>query len=106
MTRMYKPLRIAALAAGACLLLSAAASAQDRGGNFIDNLFSRGEAPAAPADSQVEYRRNDQGNSGQGGRVAQADPGDVAVRLDSMENAIRQLTGTIEQLQYRNQQLE
>ena len=30
----------------------------------------------------------------------------MAVRLDRMEGALRQLTGTIEQLQYRNQQLE
>jgi tol-pal system protein YbgF len=35
-----------------------------------------------------------------------ADPGDLSVRLDRMESALRQLTGTIEQLQYRNQQLE
>src|SRR6187402_597857 len=40
------------------------------------------------------------------GRVSQADPGDLSVRLDRMENALRQLTGTIESLQYRNQQLE
>ena len=39
-------------------------------------------------------------------RVAQSDPGDLSVRLDRMETALRQLTGTIEQLQYRNQQLE
>ena len=38
--------------------------------------------------------------------MAQADPGDLTVRLDRLENALRQLTGTIEQLQYRNQQLE
>ena len=39
-------------------------------------------------------------------RAAQADPGDLSVRLDRLESALRQLTGTIEQLQYRNQQLE
>ena len=38
--------------------------------------------------------------------MAQADPGDLSVRLDRMESALRQLTGTLEQLQYRNQQLE
>lgn len=37
---------------------------------------------------------------------AQMSASDVVVRLDRMENTIRQLTGTIEQLQYRNQQLE
>ena len=38
--------------------------------------------------------------------MAQADPGDMAVRLDRIENTLRQLTGTLEQLQFRNQQLE
>ena len=39
-------------------------------------------------------------------RAAQASPGDLVVRLDRLENQIRQLTGAIEQLQFRNQQLE
>ncbi len=34
------------------------------------------------------------------------DPADVILRLDRLENQLRQLTGTIEQLQFRNQQLE
>ncbi|MFN3657595.1 MAG: tol-pal system protein YbgF [Pseudolabrys sp.] len=91
--------RITLFAALAALLLtSAAAPAQDRGGNFLDNLFNRGESsqprgaePALPPPQ---------------GRVAQSDPGDPSVRLDRMENALRQLTGTIEQLQYQNQQLQ
>jgi len=37
---------------------------------------------------------------------AQMSGPDLIVRLERMENQIRQLTGTIEQLQYRNQQLE
>ena len=70
----------------------------DRGsGNFLDNLFSRGE-PAAQSRQSAQPAPS--------GRVAQSDPGDLSVRLDRMENALRQLTGTIEQLQYRNQQLE
>jgi tol-pal system protein YbgF len=74
------------------------AVAQERGssGNFLDNLFKRGESgEQRQAPAQVPA-----------GRVAQSDPGDLSVRLDRMENALRQLTGTIEQLQYRNQQLE
>ncbi|HZP68660.1 MAG TPA: tol-pal system protein YbgF [Pseudolabrys sp.] len=73
--------------------------AQDRGssGNFLDNLFGRGEP-------QGQQRQLPQQVSP--GRVAQADSADLAVRLDRMENALRQLTGSIEQLQYRNQQLE
>jgi tol-pal system protein YbgF len=67
---------------------------QDRSPGFLDNLFTRGEQPA---------------QSNRRGTVAQADPGDPAeltVRLDRLENALRQMTGTIEQLQHRNQQLE
>src|SRR5262245_33402630 len=86
------------------LLLSAGmpagtAVAQERGssGNFLDNLFNRG-------DSSNQQRQAPP--QGQGGRGAQDDPGDLSVRLDRMENALRQLTGTIENLQYRNQQLE
>jgi TolA-binding protein len=75
------------------------AVAQERGssGNFLDNLFNRGEQQgqqrqAPPSSSEC--------------RVAQGDPGDLTVRLDRMENVLRQLTGTIENLQYRSQQLE
>ncbi|HXX08476.1 MAG TPA: hypothetical protein VEJ43_10480, partial [Pseudolabrys sp.] len=91
--------RIAALAALSALLLTGSALAQERNssGNFLDNLFGRGE-------SQNQSRQPAQPPSG--GRVAQSDPGDLSVRLDRMENALRQLTGTLEQLQYRNQQLE
>jgi tol-pal system protein YbgF len=75
------------------------AVAQERGssGNFLDNLFNRGEP-------QAQQRQAPQ--QAPAGSVAQADPGDLSVRLDRMENALRQLTGTIESLQYRNQQLE
>jgi tol-pal system protein YbgF len=37
---------------------------------------------------------------------AQMSEADLVVRLERLENQIRQLTGTIEQLQFRNQQLE
>jgi len=87
------------------LLLSAGmpagmAVAQERGssGNFLDNLFNRGE--------QQGQQRQAPPQQAPTGRVSQADPGDLSVRLDRMENALRQLTGTIESLQYRNQQLE
>ncbi|MDI1345868.1 MAG: tol-pal system protein YbgF [Pseudolabrys sp.] len=94
-------LRGALLAALPVLVLAGAAmapaSAQERSPGFLDNLFNRGEGEGAPSQQN------------RGGTVAQADPGDPAeltVRLDRLENALRQLTGTIEQLQYRNQQLE
>lgn len=82
----------AALFAAALAWPASTALAQERPG-FLDNLFNRGEPDAAA----------------QPGRMAQGaavDPADMTVRLDRMENALRQLTGTIEQLQYRNQQLE
>lgn len=37
---------------------------------------------------------------------AQEDDADIVVRLNQLQNQIRQLTGSIEQLQFRNQQLE
>jgi len=39
-------------------------------------------------------------------RVAQVSAPELIVRIDHLEEQIRQLTGTVEQLQYRNQQLE
>lgn len=95
MKRSRPPSRTAALAAISVLLLTASALAQDQrgSGNFLDNLFNRGE--------QTQSRQQSQS-----GRMEQADPSDVTVRLDRMESALRQLTGTLEQLQYRNQQLE
>lgn len=74
--------RMAAIAA--CMLFAAgSASAQDRG--LLEGFFSRGEPS----------------------RGQQADiTAEQAVRINQLESQIRQLTGTIEQLQFRNQQLE
>jgi tol-pal system protein YbgF len=96
MTRSRHRIRTAALAALPVLLLSGAAMAQDRP-NFLDNLFNRGQGAPQGQGAQSQGAR---------GQVAQDDPSDLTVRLDRLENALRQLTGTIEQLQYRNQQLE
>jgi tol-pal system protein YbgF len=100
MTRSRTPIRTAALAALSVLLLAGTAAAQEQrsSGGFLDNLFSRGEQPS-------QQRQGEQPQADQP-RVAQSDPGDLSVRLDRMESALRQLTGTLEQLQYRNQQLE
>jgi tol-pal system protein YbgF len=40
------------------------------------------------------------------GAFAQMSASELTIRLDQLESQMRQLTGTIEQLQYRNQQLE
>jgi tol-pal system protein YbgF len=100
MTSLRPTSKTAGLAAAFSLVLLAgsALAQEDRGsGNFLDNLFSRGEPSG-------QSRQSPQ--PAPSGRTAQSDPGDLSVRLDRMENALRQLTGTIEQLQYRNQQLE
>ncbi|HEY1475065.1 MAG TPA: tol-pal system protein YbgF [Pseudolabrys sp.] len=101
MTRLRHRIRDFVLATFTLLLLLAgAAAAQEQRSppGFLDNLFSRGEQPS-------QQRSGGQPQAEQP-RVAQSDPGDMSVRLDRMENALRQLTGALEQLQYRNQQLE
>ena len=98
----------------ACLLVALAATlvcvphaqAQDRSPGFLDNLFSRGQQPQQPQQQQDQ----DQDQSAQPApRVAQqggGGGGDDASRIDRIENALRQLTGTIEQLQHDNQMLQ
>src|SRR5581483_1425563 len=81
-------LRKAALAALPLLMLAGNAVAQDRGGLF-DNMFNRGE------------QRDD------ARRAPVADEnGELSARVSRLENALRQLTGTIEQLQHQNQMLQ
>jgi tol-pal system protein YbgF len=82
---------IPAAALAALLLWPVGATAQEQSsGGLFNNLFNRGEQ-AQPQPAQ---------------QLAQADSADVGVRLDRMESALRQLTGTVEQLQYQNQQLQ
>ena len=85
----------------AALLMPAAAPAQDRG--FLDNLFNRDrEQPPPPPQPQQAARpaAPEVAQSGGGGGD------DVNVRIDRIENALRQLTGSIEQLQHQNQMLQ
>ena len=99
MTRLRAPIHTASLVAVSLLLAGAAAAQEQRSsGGFLDNLFNRGEQPS-------QQRQSEQPRAEQS-RFAQADAGDLSVRLDRMESALRQLTGTLEQLQYRNQQLD
>src|SRR5262249_56156298 len=92
MMRLCPSPRAAVLAAFSVLLLAGSAPAQQQrgSGNFLDDLFSRGE-PAQSRQPQSSVRV--------------ADPSDVSVRLDRMERVLRQLTGTIEHPQYRNHPL-
>lgn len=96
--RLSRPRAVlfAASLVGACALAPAAALAQQgNNNNFFGNLFK----PPGQVGQQ-------QGGYGQQGASPETDPGELTVRIDRLENQIRQLTGQIEQLQYRNQQLE
>src|SRR3954462_2205540 len=88
MAMFQRKLHNAALA-GCLLLMAGPASAQEQersSPGLLDNLFNRGE---------TTQRQN-----------AQAAASDLAVRIDRLENQLRQMTGTIEQLQFRKQQPE
>jgi tol-pal system protein YbgF len=54
-----------------------------------------------------DHQREARGGGGEPSTVvAQMSASELTMRLDRMENQIRQLTGMVEQLQFRNQQLE
>jgi tol-pal system protein YbgF len=91
-TDFSRSLLRASLTAAAILAGSAAAYGQAAGDGspgFLDGLFDRGGDPAPP-------RRD---------RLAQSSASELSVRIDRLEAQIRQMTGVIEELQYRNQQL-
>ena len=104
MTRSRHPIRIAALAALCLPLLAGTAAAQQSNGSFLDNLFNRGEQGQPAAQEQGDRRQGDQRQAPP--RVAQTDPGDLPSRIERVEGALRQLTGTIEELQHQNQVLQ
>lgn len=91
----------------AALWCAGVASAQEgeRGFGFLEQLFGGSErvAPAAAPD-HAPAGVPDRGSTT--GRIAQSSGADLTMRLDRLEAQIRQLTGAIEQLQFRNQQLE
>jgi tol-pal system protein YbgF len=88
-------LALLAIAAAGPIVVSAHAQEAERPTGLFDRIFSGserfggGSERAAPTD-----------------RTAQMSGSDVVLRLDRLETQIRQLTGVIEQLQFRNQQLE
>ena len=96
----------AGLLAAALLMPVKATQAQDRGG-FLDNLFNRNreqaQQPQQPQQPQPQQPPARQAVP----EVAQAGGGnDVDMRIDRIENALRQLTGSMEQLQHQNQMLQ
>src|SRR3954470_14345603 len=82
---ILETLKKAALTAS-LLLLAATASAQERSPGLLDNLFNRGEQQREAAE--------------------QSAASELSVRIDRLEGRLREMTGAIEQLQFRNQQLE
>jgi tol-pal system protein YbgF len=85
------------------------AQESERPFGLFDKLFggserARGEGGERVAPSSTpDYNSQDRGSQD---RTAQMSGPELVLRLDRLENQIRQLTGVIEQLQYRNQQLE
>ena len=98
MTIVNRGLTIAALAAALCI--STAAAAQDRGSPpwGFDRLFLR---PQATVPQGHAPKGRGQQTTGQDESLP-----DQVLRAERLVQQIRQLTGQIEQLQYRNQQLE
>jgi tol-pal system protein YbgF len=97
------PIRAAATAvlavalAMVALVSSARAQEGERPFGFIDRLFSGSERLSGDRNAPPAVA---------GERSAQMSGSDLLLRLDRLEAQVRQLTGNIEQLQYRNQQLE
>jgi tol-pal system protein YbgF len=86
----HLPLRATSIALFSILVWASAAGAQ--GSGFLDGIFGGGrDRPAEDAGSA---------------QMAQMSGAELVVRLERLENHIRQLTGAVEQLQHRNQQLE
>jgi tol-pal system protein YbgF len=81
------------LALVAAISATAVARADDASSplSFFNRMFKGEDAAPRPEAAQ---------------QVAQNTPSDLVVRIDRLEAQVRQLTGIIEQLQYRNQQLE
>src|SRR5262249_41724721 len=77
-----------------CTALPIRAQEGDNSFNRFSRVFGGSERMAGERNAQPAPR------SGQAGSP------DVVLRLERLESQIRQLTGVIEQLQYRNQQLE
>src|SRR5262245_60801714 len=87
-------------------LVPCAASAQ----GFLNDLFGNSDRLASPpAQAPVQERQQPaqwQQQPGQQGTAGQGYGDEISQRIVRLEAQIRQLTGAIEQLQHRNQQLE
>ena len=89
---MSRGVAAAALAAGLCIASVAVAQESNSPLSVLDRMFGKNSSSAAPQTT--------------GQDPAQAPATELVMRIERLEAQIRQMTGTIEQLQYRNQQLE
>jgi tol-pal system protein YbgF len=83
-----------AIIGATCAVLPMRAQENDNSFNLFDRIFGGSERMAGERSTQAASSPLQPGTP------------DVVVRLERLESQIRQLTGVIEQLQYRNQQLE
>jgi tol-pal system protein YbgF len=91
----FRPALLPAITLAILTTVSAAFAQESGRPGFLDNIFG-GSDRVSPSPQAAQ----------QGREVGQGPGSELVVRLDRLEAQIRQLTGAIEQLQYRNQQLE
>jgi tol-pal system protein YbgF len=112
MKRLSVAAVLVSAAVTAILSVSGVSSAQERSSSgLFERLFGGSERLSSPAEVAAERTPEElQERSPASGadRLAQiaGSGSDATVRIDRLEAQIRQLTGLVEQLQYRNQQLE
>jgi len=87
-----------AIVAAALVPSTAQAQETERPFGLLDRIFSGSERFGGGSERGASPSAADQ--------TAQMSGSDLVVRLERLESQIRQLTGAIEQLQFRNQQLE
>jgi tol-pal system protein YbgF len=103
---------IRASAVVAMLIGASSAYAQESGSGFFDRIFGGSDRFSTPQDRDGQTppagqaQPDERAPSGGPNRVAQGPGSDPIVRIDRLEAQLRQMTGILEQLQYRNQQLE
>jgi len=100
---------MAALAAALCF--STAVAAQESGGPpwGFDRLFQRPQAPIPQGQPQGQQGQQGYGQQQWRGQqtTGQDEPlPDQVLRIERLEQQLRQMTGQVEQLEYRNRQLE
>lgn len=102
---VHRTIKLSAIATAVVYAGAALAQESERGFGFLDQLFGGSERVApSTAPDYTPPATPDRGPAT--GRMAQSSGADLTMRIDRLEGQIRQLTGAIEQLQFRNQQLE